>query len=279
MKKAIVSFVGGLLMATAVIVLAQDTDTAQATQDTTIQATEQVQEEPQQQAEQPAAQQAEQQAPEEEEPKGHALLLHYFIQGGPTFMGITLLTLILGLAFAIERIIVVSLAGINTEKLIRQLDDALSNKDLAQAEELLKKAPGPLPKVLLEALKRVDDGFDIVEKTIEAHASVVTARLERNMVWISLFIAIAPMLGFMGTVIGMIQAFDAIEKAGDISPSLVAGGIKVALLTTLLGLIIAIILQIFYNYIMSRIDEIVTDLEDLATAFVDMLIRYKIVQK
>ncbi|NPA34699.1 MAG: MotA/TolQ/ExbB proton channel family protein [Chlorobi bacterium] len=278
MKKALISFIGGLLMTTAVVVLAQDTDTAQTPQDTTVQATEQIQQEDQQAQEQ-TTQLTEQQGEESEELKGHNLLLHYFIQGGPTFMGITLLTLILGLAFAIERIIVVSLAGINTEKLIRQLDEALANRDLEKAEEILKKTPGPLPKVLLEALKRVDDGFEIVEKTIEAHASVVTARLERNMVWISLFIAIAPMLGFMGTVIGMIQAFDAIEKAGDISPSLVAGGIKVALLTTLLGLIIAIILQIFYNYIMSRIDEIVTDLEDLATAFIDMLIKYKIIKK
>ncbi len=280
MRKAIVSFIGGLLMTTAISIFAQDTaQTAQDTAAVQTEATDTVQQTAQQPEQAPQPIQEQPAEEQEQELKGHQLLLKYFLEGGPTFMGITLLTLILGLAFAIERIIVVSLAGINTEKLIRQLDEALANKDLEQAEAILKKTPGPLPKVLLEALKRVQDGFEIVEKTIEAHASVVTARLERNMVWISLFIAIAPMLGFMGTVIGMIQAFDAIEKAGDISPSLVAGGIKVALLTTLLGLIIAIILQIFYNYIMSRIDEVVTDMEDLATAFVDMLIRYKIVQK
>ncbi len=206
----------------------------------------------------------------------HELLKRYFLEGGPTFMGITLLTLIFGLAFAIERIITLSFATGNVRKLLMTIDGYLAERDVEGAIEACSRTPGLVARIVREALKRVHEGADIVEKTLHAQASVAITRLERNLPWISLFIAIAPMLGFMGTVIGMIQAFDAIQKAGDISPALVAGGIKVALLTTLLGLIIAIILQVFYNYILSRIDELVSAMESAATGVMDMVIRYRL---
>lgn len=219
------------------------------------------------------------QASAEESPRSfHQILKEKFLEGGPEFMGITLLTLIFGLAIAIERIITLTFAAGNTRKLLQEIEEALSRGDVETAREVCKKAPGVVPKILYQALERVHEGLHIVENTLHAYGSVFISRLEKNLPWISLFIAIAPMLGFMGTVIGMIQAFDEIEKAGDISPSIVAGGIKVALLTTLLGLIIAIILQVFYNYILSRIDELVSSMEDASTSLLDMLIRYRIVR-
>ncbi len=202
---------------------------------------------------------------------GYQAIKKYFIDGGWQFMSLVLVTLILGLAFCIERIITLNIATTNTGKLLQKIDDNLKSGDVDGAMEVCKATPGPTASVLHEGLKHHDKGADQVEKAIVAYGSVQMGLLERGLVWISLFIAIAPMLGFMGTVIGMIFAFDRIEAAGDLSPSIVAGGIKVALLTTVFGLIVAIILQIFYNYIVSKIDSIVNKMEESSIALVDVM--------
>ncbi len=207
----------------------------------------------------------------EEEASGFQVLKEKFIEGGWSFMSLVLICLILGLAFSIERIITLNIATVNTEKLLARIDDSLKAGDLEGAKEVCRSTPGPAASVLYEGLKHAENGPEAVEKAIVSYGSVQMGLLEKGLVWISLFIAIAPMLGFMGTVIGMIQAFDRIEAVGDISPTIVAGGIKVALLTTVFGLIVAIILQIFYNYIVSKIDSIVNKMEEASIALVDIL--------
>ncbi len=194
-----------------------------------------------------------------------------FIEGDWRFMSLVLITLILGLAFSIERIITLNIATANVEKLMNKIDQHLANGDVESAKELCKSTPGPTASVLYEGLKNTEQGPEAVEKAIVTYGSVQMGLLEKGLVWISLFIATAPMLGFLGTVIGMIQAFDKIEAVGDISPSIVAGGIKVALLTTVFGLVVAIILQIFYNYIISKIDGIVNKMEDASISLVDIM--------
>ncbi|NQU32615.1 MAG: MotA/TolQ/ExbB proton channel family protein [Bacteroidetes bacterium] len=201
----------------------------------------------------------------------HQILKEKFIEGGPGFMGIVLLALIFGLAISIERIIYLSMATINTKKLLKNVEEALNNGGIDNAKEVVRSTKGPVASIFGEGLNRYDDGLGEVEKSIIAYGSVVTGRLESGVSWISLFIALAPMLGFMGTVIGMIKAFDDIAAAGDISPTVVADGIKVALLTTVFGLIVAIILQIFYNVIISKIESLVNDMEDSSIAFIDVL--------
>ena len=184
----------------------------------------------------------------EESQSFHYAIKEKFIEGGWQFMGIVLLCLVLGLAVAIERIITLNLATTNTKKLLSDIDDALSSKGgLNAAKEICKNTRGPVASIFVQGLMRASEGIDMVEKSIISYGSVEMGKLEKGMVWISLFISLAPMLGFMGTVIGMIGAFDAIAEAGDVSPSLVAGGIKIALLTTVGGLIVAVILQLFYN--------------------------------
>ncbi|MAZ93148.1 MAG: flagellar motor protein MotA [Lentimicrobiaceae bacterium] len=211
-------------------------------------------------------------AAEPEKPQSfHQVLKEKFIEGGPGFMGIVLLALIFGLAISIERIIYLSMATINTKKLLDDVDSALNEGGIEKAKEVVRGTKGPVASIFGEGLNRYDDGLGEVEKSIIAYGSVVTGRLENGVSWISLFIALAPMLGFMGTVIGMIKAFDDIAAAGDISPTVVADGIKVALLTTVFGLIVAIILQIFYNYIISKIESLVNDMEDSSIAFIDLL--------
>jgi len=208
----------------------------------------------------------------EEAPQSfHQTLKEKFIEGGPGFMGIVLLALIFGLAISIERIIYLSMATINTKKLLKNVDAALNDGGIDKAKEIVRGTKGPVASIFGEGLNRYDDGLGEVEKAIIAYGSVVTGRLEAGVSWISLFIALAPMLGFMGTVIGMIKAFDDIAAAGDISPTVVADGIKVALLTTVFGLIVAIILQIFYNVIVSKIESLVNDMEDSSIAFIDVL--------
>ncbi len=202
----------------------------------------------------------------------HQLLKKYFIDGGWEYMAPILICLIFGLAIAIERVITLGLASINTKKLMVQLEKAIASGDIEGAKQICKSTAGPTAEVLGEGLRRIDDGVDGVEKAIVSNASVQTSLLEKGLVWISLCIAIAPMLGFFGTVIGMIIAFDTIEQEGDIKPSSVAGGIKVALLTTVLGLVVAMILQVFYNYITSKVDGIVSDMEDSTISLIDILI-------
>jgi biopolymer transport protein ExbB len=205
----------------------------------------------------------------------HQELKKRFIEGGPGFMGIVLLCLILGLAIAIERIIFLNLSTTNTKKLTQDVEDALNSGGIEAAKEVCRNTKGPVASIYYQGLDRANDSLDSAEKAVVAYGGVQMGQLEKNVSWISLFIALAPMLGFMGTVIGMIQAFDKIEAAGDMQPSLVAGGIKVALLTTVFGLIVAIILQIFYNYIIAKIDSIVNDMEDASITLIDMLTKYR----
>ena len=206
----------------------------------------------------------------------HQELKKRFIEGGPGFMGIVLLCLILGLAIAIERIIFLNLSTTNSKKLVQEVEDALSSKGgVEAAKEVCRNTKGPVASIFYQGLDRVDEDIDSAEKAVVAYGGVQMGQLEKNVSWVSLFIALAPMLGFMGTVIGMIDAFDKIEAAGDMQPSLVAGGIKIALLTTVFGLIVAIILQIFYNYIIAKIDSIVNDMEDASISLMDLLVRHK----
>lgn len=213
------------------------------------------------------------------EEQGHQLIKRYFIEGNPRFMSFVLICLLVGLAFSIERIIALNLATTNTKKLLGNIESELQNGNVEGAKEICKSDRSPVASIIHQGLDRVHEGIEIVEKTIVSYGSVQMGLLERGLVWISLFIAIAPMLGFMGTVIGMIQAFDSIEEAGSISPSLVAGGIKVALLTTVFGLITGIILQIFYNYIVSKIDTIVNTMEDASISFVDILVKNNVAKR
>lgn len=211
----------------------------------------------------------------EEETSFHQILKQRFIEGGPFFMGIVLVALILGLAIAIERIIYLNMATTNTKKLVASVDAALNEGGVEAAKEVCRNTKGPVASIFYQGLDRMDEGIENVEKAVVGYGGVQMGLLEKNVSWVSLFIALAPMLGFMGTVIGMIGAFDSIQAAGDISPTVVAGGIKVALLTTVFGLVVAIILQIFYNYIISKIDGIVNNMEDASIQLIDMLVRYK----
>lgn len=210
-----------------------------------------------------------------EEETFHQIIKQKFMEGGPEFMGIVLLCLILGLALSIERIIYLNMATINSDKLLNDVESALKDGGVDSAKEVCRNTKGPIASIFYQGLDRSNEGLEQVEKSIIAYGSVQMGLLEKGLSWISLFIALAPMLGFMGTVIGMIGAFDSIEAAGDISPSLVAGGIKVALLTTVFGLIVAMILQIFYNYLIAKVDSIVNDMEDSSIKLVDILVKNK----
>lgn len=205
----------------------------------------------------------------------HQEIKKKFIEGGAGFMGIILVCLILGLAFCIERILYLNLSSINTRKFISDIESTLKKDGIEQAKDLCRKTRGPIASIYYQGIDRIDEGLEAVEKAVISYGDVQMGLLEKNISWISLFIALAPMLGFMGTVIGMIEAFDAIEAKGDISPSLVAGGIKVALLTTVFGLIVAMILQVFYNYIISKIDNLVNKMTDASVSLIDILVRYK----
>ena len=213
-------------------------------------------------------------APEAE--KGFTQVLkEMFITGGDGFMGIVLLCLILGLAVAIERIIYLNMASTNTSKLKQQVEDALASGGVEAAKEVCRNTKGPVASIYYQGLDRAGDSIESAEKAVVAYGGVQMGQLEKNVSWLSLFIAIAPMLGFMGTVIGMIQAFQKIAAVGNLSASLIAGDIQVALLTTVFGLITAIILQIFYNYIIAKIDSIVNDMEDSSITLIDMLVDHK----
>jgi biopolymer transport protein ExbB len=209
----------------------------------------------------------------------HQVVKEKFIQGGWQFMGIVLLCLILGLAISIERIITLNLATVNNKKLLAKVEEALESGGVEAAKDVTKGTKGPVASIFTQGLMRMSEGIEMVEKSIIAYGSVEMGRLERGLVWISLFISLAPMLGFMGTVIGMIEAFDSIEAAGDISPALVARGIKIALLTTVAGLIVAVILQLFYNYLVAKIDSLVNSMEDASISLVDILVKYNLTKK
>ena len=184
----------------------------------------------------------------------HKVLKTKFIEGGAGFMALTLVCLVFGLALCIERIIYLSLSKTNTKALLENIEKALKEGGIEKALDVCRNTRGPVASIFYQGLSRYDEGIDVVEKTVASYGGVQLGLLEKNLSWISLFISIAPSLGFLGTIIGMIAAFDKIQQVGDISATVVAGGIKVALLTTLLGLIIAIVLQLFYNYILSLIE-------------------------
>jgi biopolymer transport protein ExbB len=210
----------------------------------------------------------------EEEGGIHKVLKQKFIEGGAGFMASVAFCLIFGLALAIERIIYLSLASADTKKLLADVEKAINEGGVEKALEVCRNTRGPVASIFYQGLSRYDEGIDVVEKTITSYGSVQAGLLEKNLSWIGLFIGLAPMLGFMGTVIGMIQAFDKIQQVGDISATVVAGGIKVALLTTVGGLIVAMILQVFYNYLLSKIDDLTTDMEDASISLVNMVVKY-----
>ena len=199
-----------------------------------------------------------------------------FIDGGPAFMGIVLVILLIGMAISIERIIYLTLATANSEKLLKGIEDKMKNGDVEGANQLCKDTRGPVASIFTQGLIRYQDGQSLeeVEKAIVSYGSVAGGKLESGLSWIGLCISLAPMFGFMGTVIGMIKAFDDIAAAGDMSPTIVASGMKVALLTTVFGLIAAIILQIFFNFIASKIESIVNDMENASISFMDILAKY-----
>ena len=204
----------------------------------------------------------------------HHVIMQKFLEGGWAWMLPILIFLVIGLAVAIERILYLALSTINTKKFVAEVEQTVKSKGIGAAKELCRNTRGPIASIYYQGLDRYDQGLDAVEKSVVSYGSVQTGQMESGMTWIGLFIALSPMLGFMGTVVGMIQAFDQIQAAGDISPTLVAGGIKVALLTTLMGLIAAVILQLFYNYIVSKIDSLVNDMEDASITLMDILTAY-----
>ncbi len=201
------------------------------------------------------------------------MLKEKFIEGGYEWMTPILICLILGLAVSIERIIYLNMATINSKKFIKTIESTLKSGGIEAAKEICRKTPGPIASIVYEGLNRTDEGIDTVEKAVVSYGGVEMGKMERALPWLGLFISLGPMLGFLGTVVGMIFAFDQIEAAGDISPTVVASGIKVALLTTVGGLIVAIILQIFYNYIMSKIDGLVNEMEEASVEFIDILVK------
>ena len=204
----------------------------------------------------------------------HQVLMQKFLEGGWGWMLPILVCLVIGLAIAIERMLYLSFSNINSKKFIAKVEEALNKNGIEAAKEVCRNTKGPIASIYYQGLDRYDQGLDAVEKAVVSYGSVQTGQMESGLSWIGLFIALSPMLGFMGTVVGMVDAFDQIQAAGDISPTLVAGGIKVALLTTLMGLIAAVILQLFYNYIVSKIDSLVNEMEDSSITLMDILTVY-----
>ncbi len=212
-----------------------------------------------------------------EEVPMHQALKTKFIEGGAGFMALVIACLILGLALCIERILYLALSKTNTKSLLAKIETALNSEGVDAATEVCRSTRGPVASIFTQALIRLADGqtLDEVEKSVVSYGGVESSKMEQNLSWISLFIAIAPSLGFLGTVIGMIQAFDAIMVAGDMSPAVVAGGMKVALITTVGGLIVAVILQIFYNYILSQVESLTIEMEDASISLMDILVKYQ----
>ncbi len=239
-------------------VFAQDSKTATATESAVAEPVAQAQEE--------AAALAETQS-------FHQVLKTKYIEGGVPWMTPILICMILGLALVIERILYLNLATTNAEKLLKQIEEKVAGNDYEGAKEVCRNTRGPLASIFFQGLDRVGNGLEDAEKALTSYGGVQMARLESNMSWIALFIGLAPSLGFLGTVVGMVQAFDDIEKAGDISPTVVAGGMKVALITTIFGLIVALILQVCYNYLLSKIESIVNTMEDSSITFMDILVK------
>ena len=214
-------------------------------------------------------------APIEEE-SIHKELKTKFIEGDAGFMSLVAIALVFGLAFCIERIIYLSLAEIDSKKLMAQIEERLNAGDVEGAKTICRNTRGPIASICYQGLMRFDDGVEDVERSVTAYGSVQASYLEQGCSWITLFIAMAPSLGFLGTVIGMVMAFDDIQAAGDISPTIVAGGMKVALITTIFGIIVALILQTFYNYILSKIESITANMEEATISLLDMCMKYNL---
>ena len=206
----------------------------------------------------------------------HQALKTKFIEGGADFMSLVAIPLIFGLAFCLERIIYLNLAETNPATLLKGIEEALDRGDVEGAKAIARDTRGPIASIAYQGLMRIDQGIDVVEKSIISYGGVQSGLLEKNLSWITLFIAMAPSLGFLGTVVGMVMAFDKIEQVGDISPTVVAGGMKVALITTIGGLIVALILQIFYNYLLSKVEALLTQLEDASVTLVDWALKYNL---
>ena len=216
-------------------------------------------------------------AEEEDDAKGlHKTIKIKFIEGSAGFMALVAIAMIFGLALCIERIIFLSLSEINSKKLLEDIQAALENGDVEGAKAICRDTRGPVASICYQGMLRIDEGLDVVERSVVSYGSVQASNLEKNLSWITLFIAMSPSLGFLGTVIGMVQAFDDIQKAGDISPNVVAGGMKVALITTIFGIIVALILQVFYNYILSKVEALNTDMEDSSVSLLDIIMKYNL---
>ena len=205
----------------------------------------------------------------------HQALKTKFIEGNAGFMSLVAIALIIGLAFCIERIIYLSLSEIDAKKLMADLDSKVQTGEVEEAKTLCRNTRGPVASICYQGLMRIDDSLEDIERSVASYGAVQSANLEKGCSWIRLFIAMAPSLGFLGTVIGMVMAFDQIQQAGDISPTIVASGMKVALITTIFGIIVALILQVFYNYILSKIEHITSQMEESAITLMDMIAKKK----
>ena len=267
MKKlfAIVAVMGALTFGSTQLAQAQDAAAADQTE----------------QAAPAAVEQADAAAPVVAEEGGgiHKELKVKYIEGSAFFMSFISIALVIGLAFCIERIIYLSLAEINTKKFVASIEAAMEKGDVEAAKDIARNTRGPIASIYYQGLMRLDQGVDVVEKSVVSYGGVQAGYLEKGCSWITLFIAMSPSLGFLGTVIGMVQAFDKIQQVGDISPTVVAGGMKVALITTIFGLIAALILQLFYNYILSKIEALTSDMEDSSVTLLDMVVKYELKYK
>ncbi|MBO4736197.1 MAG: MotA/TolQ/ExbB proton channel family protein [Paludibacteraceae bacterium] len=274
MKKlfAVIAMTGAMIFGTASVCFAQDEATEESTEQVVDEApaAEAVQATPAAPAAAPAA------APvQEEEQAFHKVIKQKFIEGGAFFMFIVCIALILGLALSIERIIYLSLSSVDSKKLLESVEGALDNGDVEGAKTICRNTRGPIASIFYQGLCRIDKGADVVDKSVVSYGGVQMGLLEKNVTWISLCVALAPSLGFLGTIIGMIEAFDRIQAAGDISATVVAGGIKVALLTTLVGLIVAMVLQVFMNFILTRIEALTSEMEDASISLIDAVVAYE----
>ena len=214
---------------------------------------------------------------EAEESAGvHKSLKTKFIEGGAEFMALVAVAMVIGLAFCVERIIYLSMAKVNTKKLMEAIAEALNANDVERAKEICRNTTGPVASICYQGLLRIDEGLETVERSIVSYGSLQSSNLEKGCSWITLFIAMAPSLGFLGTVIGMVMSFDEIQQKGYISPTIVAGGMKVALITTIYGIIVALVLQVFYNFILTKIESIVADMEDSSITLLDLLAKFNL---
>ena len=206
----------------------------------------------------------------------HKTLKTKFIEGGAEFMALVAIAMVIGLAFCVERIIYLSMAKVNTKNLMEAIAAALQKGDVEGAKTICRNTAGPVASICYQGLLRIDEGLDTVERSVVSYGSLQSSNLEKGCSWITLFIAMAPSLGFLGTVIGMVMSFDKIQQEGDISPTIVAGGMKVALITTIYGIVVALILQVFYNFILTKIEDLVADMEDSSITLLDLMTKYNL---